>query len=490
MKTISMCFVWCTLASGPAGAQFAQLGVEVIHTAGGVQNFDQFGLAPAAVGDVTGDGVTEIACNAPGRSNPSGTTGACFLYDGATGVLIRTHPSPGFDVVFQRAAEVGDVNADGVPDYAAAGWNTGSNGTVFVFSGADGSTVLTLNGLTTSEQFGLGLASPGDVNADGHADVLVGAPFHKPGAQRTGRVAMYSGADGTELWSALGAVAHDAFGHNCFPVDDYNADGVRDVAVGAPQMRPNFANTGPGYVLLLSGATGAPIGDPLTSPSATSAEFGSWIPSPTVDLNGDGAHEIVISDQFDFALGQETGRAVVFDGATREVLYEIVGSSALQGTGATGNAGDFDGDGLDDLIVTDWRSPDGAPGFTGKVRVVRGTDGAPIGTVTSTSPGGAFGGWTFGMGDVDADGMPDIFVNAPWLTGDGPQHGRFWVLSGRSFLVCGIDFTGDGALNIDDIEVFVANFLASSPLADLNADEVLTTDDIDIFVGAFLAGCG
>ncbi|MEQ8770107.1 MAG: GC-type dockerin domain-anchored protein [Phycisphaerales bacterium] len=54
---------------------------------------------------------------------------------------------------------------------------------------------------------------------------------------------------------------------------------------------------------------------------------------------------------------------------------------------------------------------------------------------------------------------------------------------------CPADLNGDGALNVDDIDAFVAAFLAGEALADLVCDGVLNVDDIDAFIAAFLAGC-
>ncbi len=481
------------VGSQAAHAQFVEPDVIVIYTVGGAQDSGQFGLAPAAVGDLNGDGITEIVCTAPGWFNVGpGTTGACFLRDGATGAPMRTHASPDASTVFQKAAAAGDIDSDGVPDYAAAGWNTGSPGTVVVFSGADGSVIHTLGGLTPNDQFGLGLSALDDVNADGFDDLLVGAPFHRIQNVPRGRVAVYSGADGAELWAAEGQAAHEALGQSCFSIDDADGDGIRDVAAGSPQMRPTLQNAGPGFVQLLSGRDGAPIGGPIVSTSPTSVDFGSWIPSPPIDINGDGVREIVIADQFDAALGAQTGKAFVLDGATRALLREYTGSSALQGLGATGSAGDLDGDGIDELIVTSWRSPDGAAGTTGKLEVRRGSDSALLGRVTCDSAGAAFGGWTFGMGDVDLDGVPDIFVNAPWFSGDGPQRGRFWVISGLTFLSCNrADLAAPyGALDFSDVLAFLAAFGASSPVADL-AEPLGKWDSTDVvaFLTHFGDGC-
>ncbi len=56
--------------------------------------------------------------------------------------------------------------------------------------------------------------------------------------------------------------------------------------------------------------------------------------------------------------------------------------------------------------------------------------------------------------------------------------------------ICGIgDMNGDGTLNVDDIDVLVAGFLANDPDADLDQNGAWNVDDIDLFVSSFLGGC-
>lgn len=480
--------VTLALLSVNAHAQFLESGIEVLYTLGGRVDNERFSLSPAAVGDINGDGISEIVCNAPGQANDDGTMGVCVLINGADGLVIREHPSPLVGVVFQRSAEMGDVNGDGVPDYGAGAWGVGMPGVVRVFSGSNGEVLLTIHGLTSNDQFGLGLAPLGDVNNDGHADIIIGAPFHRTPTQPKGRVGVYSGVDGSELWAIEGSALHQAFGQSCFAVDDADSDGVRDVLVASPQMRPNFQNTGPGFVQIYSGVDGAPIGIPIVSPSASSVYFGAWIPSPIIDLDGDGVNEIILADQFDSAVGTQTGKAIVFDGATRTLMYEVVGSSAFQGMGATANAGDIDGDGFDDLIATSWRSPDGAPGLSGKLEIFGGLSRELLGTITADSSGGNFGGWVFSMGDVNLDGSPDFFVNAPSHSVDGPARGRLWVVSGCSFINAPGDITGDGLVDIFDVFEFIELFNTSDPRADFQPDGILDVFDVFAFIGAFNSG--
>ena len=73
----------------------------------------------------------------------------------------------------------GDVDGDGVPDVYASDWSNRakgpSTGRVYVYSGKDGSRLLTLTGETAGEGFGTSPSVAGDVDGDGHADLIVGA---------------------------------------------------------------------------------------------------------------------------------------------------------------------------------------------------------------------------------------------------------------------------------------------------------------------------
>jgi hypothetical protein len=142
----------------------------------------------AGVGDIDGDGVPDLAAGAPYQNVAGqGDRGQVFLFSGASGARLLTlnDTDPQAGAYFGLAlAGVGDVDGDGVPDLAVGAPNKevagqDAQGQVFVFSGASGQLVLTLTKPSpqAQAQFGWTLAGVGDVDGDGVPDLAVGAPF-------------------------------------------------------------------------------------------------------------------------------------------------------------------------------------------------------------------------------------------------------------------------------------------------------------------------
>ncbi len=155
----------------------------------------------------------------------------------------------------------GDVNKDGVPDIVVgADWGSATYraGSVRVFSGADGKLLHTFFGDAQDDRLGTWVSGAGDANNDGYADVVAGAHLSDQAGANAGMARIFSGKDGKVLYTILGAQAGARFGECVDGGGDVDQDGHADVVIGAPQDGKTVAGK-EGSVTVISGKTGAVI---------------------------------------------------------------------------------------------------------------------------------------------------------------------------------------------------------------------------------------
>ncbi|MAE77219.1 MAG: hypothetical protein CMJ85_10165 [Planctomycetes bacterium] len=338
--------------SGRDGRQLLQLS--------GTSKGDGFGWSIASVGDVNNDTVPDIVIGAPQLSGLSGG-GYARLHSGKDGALLRMFMGKkvgdGFGV---SVAAAGDVDMDGVPDLiiGAHGEDTGGNlaGNAQVFSGKDGTILHTFTGKTTRDFFGFSVAGIGDVNKDGHADVIVGAPDRDHMVGRTqffesGEAVVFSGKTGQQLFQKNGDSTSDFFGHSVTGCGDFNKDGWPDFAVGAPEYF-DPTRRDPGYARVFSGRDGTTL---QTLRGDSNGDFFGDPVRGGNDLNGDGSVDLIVGAHLNSAGGANAGLLRAFSGKDSKVLFTITGKAGdLFGFNAA-IAGNIDSTLADDLIV-------GAPG--------------------------------------------------------------------------------------------------------------------------------
>src|SRR6266851_6965954 len=223
-----------------------------------------FGARLASVGDLDGDGIPEIAMGTPygSGSGPYGG-GVVTVRSGSDGTLLDEFDgSASGDYLGRAIAGMGDLDGDGVPDLLLAAPNASPGGRaeaglVQVRSGATGEILRQLNGAEASAYFGQAVANVGDLDGDGVDDFAVAAPSASPsGMQDAGSVFVYSGASGQLLYRWDGPESFGAFGSAVAGGGDVDGDGVPDVIVGAPGSSPGGVPVA-GSAFVFSGATGA-----------------------------------------------------------------------------------------------------------------------------------------------------------------------------------------------------------------------------------------
>jgi len=403
-------------------AALAQSG-PVLHEFDGTHLFQAFGGALAGCADVDGDGVRDViaGCQQYGFGG-----GMVRVFSGVTGAVL--HEWTGFPAA-HSVADAGDVDADGVTDILVGDiWANATfpnAGAAWVFSGATGAQLYRFDGEAPEAYLGGSVAGLGDVDGDGHSDVLIGswgAPTTKAFA---GKAYVRSGLDGSILHELSGTIDHGYFGFSAARIDDTDGDGVADFAVGAEGEDTLGYSTGAVY--LYSGATGALLHH--WTGFEENSRFGRQVRGAG-DADGDGFGDLIVAAMFSVP----NGKAYLISGATYAVLHEFEGydPGEVFAHGVDG-AGDVDGDGFDDVIVSsDHYSVPG--GYTGFAYVYSGKTGEKLQFLQEGSPTSRFGNATAGVGDVDGDGTPDLAVGAidQQTPAGGSKSGRVFLFSGVS----------------------------------------------------------
>lgn len=248
---------------------------------------DNFGRHVSTAGDVDRDGHADVFIGAPGNNAGGKGAGRAYVYSGKNGHLLLTltgeregdgfgntvggytdkqrlflivgAPAAGskksgrvyvYDALSTKpkftiesdetgialgqmfVSAAGDLDGDKVPDIYASDFSNGakgpSTGRVYVHSGKSGKRLFTFTGETAGEGFGIGPAVAGDVDHDGHADLIVGAWQYGAEAVSGGRAYLYSGADGRLLKTYTCKVPGDTFGFDAVGLGDTDGDGTID----------------------------------------------------------------------------------------------------------------------------------------------------------------------------------------------------------------------------------------------------------------------
>ena len=368
-------------------------------------------------------------------------------------------------------ASAGDVNGDGHPDVivGAYGYNV-RTGRAYVYHGGptiDATPELTLTGESVLDEFGWAVASAGDVNGDGYADVIVGADWNDAGDDDAGRAYIYHGGpdmDGVADVTLTGEADGDWFGSAVSSAGDVDDDGYADVIVGA--IYAGEESEGCAYVYHGGPAMDA-TADLILAGQASDDTFGEAVASAG-DVNGDGYPDLIVG-----ASGNDSGAAFVYHGgpgmdATADLI--LAGETQNDAFGwAVAGAGDVNDDGYADVIVgATSAGGDGA----GQVYIFFGgtaMDAVADLTLAGEATDDRFGWSVSAAGDVDGDGYADLIVGAPSAGAEG---------AGRAYLYLGgaaMDNLADAVIDGEAADDLFGESVASAGDVDGDGhDDVLT----------------
>ena len=528
----------------------------------GIAAYDQLGISVSNAGDINGDGIDDLIIGAD-EADPNGkdSAGQSYVVFGRTNVgsggtlnLSDLNDTNGFiingiageDASGISVSNAGDINGDGIDDliigakYADpngigdagqsyvvfGGTNLGSSGSLNL-SDLNGSNGFLINGIAVKDFSGNSVSNAGDINKDGIDDLIIGSyAANRNGNFEAGESYVVFG--GTNLGSGGSLNLSDLDGTNGFIINafaeggrlgnsvsnagDINGDGIDDLIIGANEADPNgIVAAGQSYVVF--GGTNLGSGGSLNLSDLNGSngffingiageDASGFSVSNAGDINGDGIDDLIIGAYRASPNGNfEAGQSYVVFGEMNLGNGGILNLSSLDGTngffingivkgGESGfsvsNAGDINGDGIDDLIIGAQNAfPNGNSDAGQSYVVFGGTNLGSSGSLNLSDLNGINGFFINGIaaddfsgfsvsnaGDINGDGIDDLIIGAPYALGNGNYRAgqSYVVFGGTNIASSNISFNLTGTADADTLFSTPSNNIIDG----LTGDDTLT----------------
>ncbi len=458
----------------------------------GINPRDLSGSSVSSAGDINGDGFSDVIIGAPDADPNDEYSGQAYVIFGQAGP-------------FPANMELSLLNGD--------------NGFI-------------MNGYDRADHVGESVSNAGDVNGDGIDDIVIGAPGLKDRGFNTGgayiifgkTTAFQSVIELTNIgagngFRVFGASGFDSAGDAVSNAGDFNDDGIDDIIIGSPR---GFSSGGIPHALVVFGSTDTfPLefdladidGDNGVVINGITNNISTGASVDSGDINGDGISDLIIGAPFANPDGRNNagqsyvvfGRSGAFQASME--LSDLDGSNGFMINGiniddksgsAVSNAGDINGDGIDDVIIGgDGYSPPSGP--VGKSYVIFGQtqafqpvlelsdlDGGNGFTMNGNENRDRFGETVGAAGDFNTDGIDDFIVTAQSADANIASEGQTYIIYGKTNGFC----SSFDVSNLPDSEAYILNGVS---IADFSGRSAHSVEDIngdgvnDVIIGAFQA---
>ncbi|MDG1480782.1 MAG: MopE-related protein [Myxococcota bacterium] len=410
----------------------------------------------------TWPGATEV-CGDRVINDCDGTLSDAFSACGLSGDIDLTdadavlHGEDSLDYAGYTVSHAGDINGDGLSDVLIGAYRDeegGSDaGSAYLVLGLGSGSLADADahfiGEDSDDFAGWALSGAGDVDGDGYDDLLIGAYGDDDGNPGAGATYLFFGSVTGDLdlsaadAKLIGEDSGDFAGWAVSSAGDVDGDGLDDILIGAYGDDDGGTKSGAAY-LLFGGVTGdldlSAASVQLTG--ERNSDFAGHAVSGAGDVDGDGLDDLLVGAYGDDDSGSEAGAVyVVLGGVSADIDlsaadYKITGEDSGDYLGySVAGVGDFDGDGLEDILLGACQDDVGGS-YSGAAYVVL---GGLSGDISVTSAHAAligesnadYAGWSVsGAGDVDGDGLDDLLIGAYGDDDNGSNAGAAYLILG------------------------------------------------------------